>query len=476
MGLVLGVLALNAVFLAVGYALLLAVLPRGAEVSYVGVALLTGAAATGAGVFVAAIAGLHVGLLSLALVAALLAAAGIGAAAVWGRTQEPAPRAPLDGWGAVALAGLVCVLSLALVGGFRSSPWLDDSWGIWLPKGLALSGHGLDERLFAPNGSYVFFEVPDYPLWWSTVAALGVRFVGRVDARVLDAQLALLLVAFAGTVARLLWGRVRTWVLLWALLLVVASPELLRETQSGGADVPLGVFVASSALGGALWLARGDRVALVVAGACAAAALASKTEGAPEIALLLVLALVVGWGVARRRLPALVGAAGVAFASFVPWLWWREAHDVPTRVPLRDLLDPGFLADRTDRLGRSASALAGHFLDPTEWLLLVPLLLGLSLAGWILTRRALWLAPAAAVLLGYALLVWAYWAGREDVDYLIGTSAYRTVTAFTLLAGVLLAPLAELLLRQRRLPPRRERRDTLAADVGSGDDVPVPAE
>ena len=449
MGLLPGVLALNAVFVAVGYALLLALLPRGAEASYAGIALLAGAAATGVGVFVAAIAGLHVGLLSLALVAALLAAGGIAAALLWGRTDVRPHRASLDGWGAVALAGLVCVLSLALVGGFRSSPWLDDSWGIWLPKGLALSAHGLDERLFAPNGSYVFFEVPDYPLWWSTVAALGVRFVGSVDARVLDAQLAILLVGFAGAVARLLWGRVRTWVLLWALLLVVASPELLRETQSGGADVPLGVFVASFALGSVLWLASGDRLALVFAAVCAAGALAAKTEGLPEIALLFVVALAAGWRVARPRLPALAGAAAAAFASAVPWSWWRNAHGLPTRLPLRDLLDVASLADRTDRLGRSAPALAGHFLDPTEWLLLVPLLVAASVAGWLLTRRALWLVPTAAVLLGYALLVWAYWAAREDIDYLIGTSAYRTVTPFTLLAGVLLAPLAELLLRER---------------------------
>ena len=74
MGLILGVAALNAVFVAVGYALVLCVLPRGAAVSYAGVALLVGAAATGVGVFVAAILGLRVGLLSLAIVAGVLAA------------------------------------------------------------------------------------------------------------------------------------------------------------------------------------------------------------------------------------------------------------------------------------------------------------------------------------------------------------------------------------------------------------------
>lgn len=457
MGLVPGVLALNAVFLAVGYALLVPVLPRGAEVSYAGVALLTGAAATGVGVFVAATLGLHVGVLSLGLVAALLVGCGIAAALLGGRTLERTATARLDTAAAVALAALVCVLSLALVGGFRSSPWLDDSWGIWLPKGIALSEHGLDERLFAPNGTYVFFEVPDYPLWWSTVAALGVRFVGDVDVRVLDAQLAILLVAFAATVARLLWGRVRPWVLLWTLALVVASPELLRQTQSGGADVPLGVFVACFGLGVALWLARGDRLALVVAAACGAGAIATKTEGAPEVALLLVLALAAGAAVARRRVPALAAAGAVAFATGVPWWLWRAAHDIPSRVPLREALDPSFLADRADRLAEAAPTLAGHFVDPTEWLLLVPLLFAASLAGWVLTRRALWLVPPAVVTLGFVFLVWAYWAAREDLDYLLGTSSYRTVTPFVLLAGVLVAPLVELLLQahaeRRRDPP-----------------------
>ena len=449
MGLILGVAALNAVFAAVGYALVLCVLPRGAALSYAGVALLVGSAATGVGVFVAAIVGLHVGLLSLAIVAALLSVGGLVAARVLGRTAEHAPSAWLDTPGAVALAGIVCVLTLALVGGFRSAPWLDDSWGIWLPKGIALAAHALDERLFAPNGSYVFFEVPDYPLWWSTVGALGLRFVGEVDVRVLDAQLGILVVAFAAAVARLLWGRVRPWVALWTIALVVASPELLRQAQSGGADVPLGIFVACCGLGAVLWLALGDRLALVTCAACGAGAIATKTEGAPEVAIVLGIALVVGAFVVPRRVPALSAAAAVAFATAVPWWVWRAAHDIPSRVPVRDALDPSFLADRTGRLGHSAATLGGHLLDPTEWLLLVPLLVGVSVAGWVWTRRVLWLVPAGALLAVFGFLAWAYWAAREDLDYLLGTSAYRTVTPLALLAGVLVAPLVELVLRHR---------------------------
>jgi hypothetical protein len=67
------------------------------------------------------------------------------------------------------------------------------------------------------------------------------------------------------------------------------------------------------------------------------------------------------------------------------------------------------------------------------------------------------------ILLGYAFLARAYWAAQEDLDYLLGTSAYRTVTPLALLAGVLVAPLVELLLRDREAPV--EMRDT---------SVPVP--
>src|SRR5215208_6681647 len=96
MGLVPGVVALNAVFVAVGYALLSAVLPRGSAWSYAGAALVVGASATGVGVFVAAVFGLHVGLFSLFLVAGPLAAAGIAARVVVGGTPVDARRAPLD--------------------------------------------------------------------------------------------------------------------------------------------------------------------------------------------------------------------------------------------------------------------------------------------------------------------------------------------------------------------------------------------
>lgn len=441
MGLVAGVLGLNLAFAAAGYAVLSAVAPL--RPSYLGVAHVCGAAATGVVVFLLAIAGLHVDLLSLVLALALVAIGGIVAARVVGREPARTPSSSLDPAGAMLLAAVVAVLALVLLGGFRTAPTLDDAWGIWLPKGVALGAHGLDSRLFVPNGRYVAFEVPDYPLWWSSVSELGLRFVGKVDVRVMNAQLALLLLGFAGAVARLLWGRVRPWLLAGGLLLLVASPELLRHVQSGGADLVLGMFVALFGLGAALWLIEADRLGLVVAGVCGAAALATKTEAAAELAIVLAVALVA----ARRRRAALLVAAAAAYATLVPWWIWKAVHDVPDRVPLRDALDPSYLADRADRVGHSASTLAGHMIDPTEWLFVVPLLVVLCIAAARRHRAAV--APLVAVVLGWAFLVWVYWAAPDDLDYLLGTSAYRTVDPFILLAAVSLPPLAELVLRER---------------------------
>ena len=99
-----------------------------------------------------------------------------------------APAVRVGPWTGAAFGVVAGVCAVGVVGGFRSSPWLDDAWGIWLPKGLALWHHGLDDRLFAPSGEYVTFGVPDYPLWWSVVTSLDVQAVGSTDVRVTTAR------------------------------------------------------------------------------------------------------------------------------------------------------------------------------------------------------------------------------------------------------------------------------------------------
>jgi hypothetical protein len=423
-----GVLAVNAAFLAVGFALLGRARMRA---SWAGVALLVGAGAVGMGVFFAAIVGARTTLLVAALVAAGLVALGL----VGPRGSEPLAerRSERVGpWTGAAFGLVAGICAVGIVGGFRSSPWLDDAWGIWLPKGLALRHHGLDERLFVPGGDYVAFGVPDYPLWWSVVTSLDVQAVGSIDVRVMCAQLALLTVAFVGAVARLLWGHVRPAVLAGALLLLVLSPELWRHVQGGVADLPLAIYLATGVLCGALWLRTRATFHLVLACLCAAVALQIKTEALPEVVAL----VVVGTLFARRL--ALVGLS-LAFA--LPWLAWRWANDVPGRAEL-DL-------SRVERLPDALRATAGHLFDPTEWTLLVVVAIALALLA---RRPAALLVPAS--LLGVVLV--AYWIDRDEIGYLVSTSAYRVIDPVVLSAAVLIPLLAEAFLQQRE--PLREDR------------------
>jgi hypothetical protein len=459
MGLVGGVVALNLVFLAVGYCALAAAL-RGSSLpawlSYAGVALLAGAALVGTGVFYAVIAGFTAGLGTLAVVSVLVAAAGLGASLLPGlrtvlRAPEPEPRRPASPVERtvtiVASAAVIVIAAFALVGGFRASPWLDDVWGIWLPKGVALAAHGLDPRLFAPSGTYVSFEVPDYPLWWSIVLALDVRLVGEIDLRAADGQLAILALAFLGAAARLLYGAVRAWVLAAALLLLVASPEFLRHVHGGLADLPLAIFLSLAALLLAGWILRRSYLYLGLAVVFAAAAAQIKSEGLPQALLLFGVAAVVAALAARQALVGVLAGGAVAFLSALPWIAWRSAHDVPSSVGLRDALDPGYLAERSDRVGPALGAVTGHLADPTEWLLLVPLLLVLTAIALLVTRRPLVLAPLLLVLAGFAFWIWAYWAETEELDYLLDTSSYRVVDTLVLTAWVFLPLLAEVILR-----------------------------
>jgi hypothetical protein len=422
-----GVFAVNLAFVVVGYALLGR--PRW-HWSWAGLALLVGAGAVGTLVFFAAIVGLHASLWVGAAAAFGLVALGL----VGARGSEPLarPGARMGPW-AAALFGLVAaVCLLGVVGGFRSSPWLDDAWGIWLPKGLALWHHGLDARLFVPNGDFVTFGVPDYPLWWSVVSSLDVQAAGDVDVRVMCAQLALLTAGFVGATARLLWGHVRPTVLAAALALIVLSPELWRHVQGGVADLPLAIFLALGVLSGALWLRSRASFHLVLAGFSLAVALQIKTEALPEVAAL----VLVGTLFARR-----LAWTGLALLAALPWLLWRRMEDVPSRAKLD--------FTRADRLPDATRAVAEHLFDPTEWLVLIPAVIVLALLA---RRPKALLVPAALV----AVVLVAYWIDRDEIGYVLATSAYRVIDPVVLSAAVLIPLLAESFLQQRE--PLREDR------------------
>jgi hypothetical protein len=330
-------------------------------------------------------------------------------------------------------------------------PWLDDTWYFWLPKGRALDQIGLDPSLWRPDPHFTAsygdgqetlrFIRPDNPLWFSMLLERVVPSGARFDFRAANVEMAVLLVSFVGATARLLWGRVRTALLLPALLLVFAAPELLRQAQGGAADVPLAIYLALAVLGAVGWLAERRPVALMLLFVCGSAAVAIKTEGVFELPLFLGILSLASWRAGRALLPLWAACAG-AIATVVPWLVWRSMHGVSNVFSIRDALSPSYLSDRTDLLHSAVHILGHDFTSIRQWSLILPLTVILGAAAALRDRRIVWLAPAVGLLASYALFVWVSWADPEGPFRLIA-SAYRYVTPPLVTAGVFLPILAD---------------------------------
>jgi Dolichyl-phosphate-mannose-protein mannosyltransferase len=435
-----GVVFLNVVMLGVGWSLVHVLVWR-ARWWDLGLALVLGVGVCATVVFWLTTVGARANLRTLAVAAAITATVS------WllgrrGRTPDAAPARP-DPLSLVLTASLAAVVTLGVVGGFRSAPWFDDAWGIWLPKAVALIHVGLDTRLFAPSDTLVSFEVPDYPLWWSVLGALDLRAVGDVDVRALNAQAALLTAGYLFGLVRLLWDGARPWLAAGGGLLLGLSPELWRQAQGGTADLPLAMFVSLTAVCGALWILEERSEHLLLAALFASISLQIKGEAVVEVCLLLAVALTIA---DRRRRLLIAGLA--ALATTLPWLAWQWANDVPARTPLSAALDPGYLADRVERVRPATDAVVERLFDPTDWLLAVPLLVGCSIAVAIKRRSAAWLAPIAVVGLSAAFLVWAYWTNADDLDFLLATSVYRLVDPLVLTSAAITPLLVERLLRE----------------------------
>lgn len=460
--LILGTAALNLVFVVVGYALLAPAL-RGSSVltwlSYAGVALFVGLGCPGLLLCLAAIAGAKINLVAFGTTAVVLVLAGSTAAWRWprpvqGRVAAVGAQRRLEDDVATAACGLlVALLGIAFIGALRSTPWLSDVWTFWLPKGIALDRNGLYAPLWLGTHGGVVFPVPDYPLLWSIVENLDMRFVGSIDLRALNVQEAYLLIGFVGATARLLWGIVRPWVLWSGLLLSVALPEFLRHAQGAAADVPLAMYVTLALVAAAVWLLRRSMFALILVGVFAAAAFSIKSEGYPDIAVWLVVLTVVSWPLARRRLIPVWAAVGLGAVTSLPWLAWKAIHHVPNQIQLGDLLSPSYLAHHGATRNEAIHVITHHFTNVKEWTIVIPLFVVVGIVGAKLERRPgrrlLWLGAPLFVLASWSLLVWVFWADRIGGFRLIN-SAYRLIDVFALISALGSAVGLEFILRERR--------------------------
>jgi hypothetical protein len=456
-------IALALTFLVVGYALLEPLL-RGSgwrrRASFGGIALLVGAAVSGVVLCILVPLGLRPTLAAFGVLDVALIALGLVLARVlpvgWRSAAAPDARPVLrprslagDVVETVAAFGVVALLVVALIGAFRSSPWLDDTWFFWLPKGMLLQQHGLDARLFANDPHFEFFSRNDNPLWWSIVLALDVKLSGNLDLHAINVLQWCFAAAFVGAAARLLCTRVRSELLWPGLLLLLAAPELLRQLQSGAADVTMAFFMALALLCGALWLVEAELFSLVLFVPFAAGGIQGKGEGIPELAFFLVM-LSIALGRRRlRRLAWLWGGFAVAVATWLPWYAWRHVHHVANVFSVKDSFDPAYLLDHTDRFHLGYYALEHHYLDPHEWSVIVPVAVLLSLGAWWLWRRPVALFPVAFVAATFAFWLWLIWADPL-ARFRTAASSYRYVDPPIVVAALCVPLLLEAIARGRR--------------------------
>ena len=436
----LGLAALDAVVLGIGLAALHGfglVRDRRAALRFAGLAFLVGWAALGVGISLLLMGGLAAAVWQVLGAALALAAAGL----LLGRQVSRVTlchKAYRPGPVALAAAGLLGLYGAALL----ARTWLSgaatawDAWAVWVPKAksIVLFG-GLD---LSPGG-FASFAHPYYPPLVPGMDAAAFRFMGSLDPSRLPLQGWLLFASFVAALAGLLAGRVRPAILWPSLLALALMPSFGQLVGSSLADLPLAILFGVAGVCAALWLLEGHGAYLAVAGVVVAGAALTKNEGLP-LGLLLAGALVLAAFVARRPrplLPALLGAAALLVA--LPWKLWLSAHDLPqtTEFYYRDLLDPGYLGDRLDRLATALAEEPAHLLSPDHWLLAVPLAL-LAAALVLGRRRELTLLTVSVLVAGFLGQAAVWWIGRPPIDWFIETSAERTLASLAVFSASLL--------------------------------------
>jgi hypothetical protein len=412
--------------------------------SHPGLAYMSGIASVGVLSTLMLMAGLALRWWQILILCALLASLGLV-----GRERPESPSRKTDRLLAVPFGGLLAGYLVVLFVQCVFQPlnsW--DAWAKWTMKARAivLLG-GLDTAVFA-NHAYQPL-VLDYPMLIPGLEAIDFRFMGRLDSMVIHVQFWLLLVGFLVAAYELLRDRVPQALLWPTLLLVGTAPALADNLTSAYGDAPVAFFFALAAIAAWRYLAAGERRSLWFFGLMAGAAVATKPEGSPFVLGLFV--LLIAFSLVRKRpLVPLVWPALWCLISIVPWRIWISDHGIRSSTPIGKGLDPGYLADRFHRVWPSVRTIVEKAVDG-DWLAIVPIVLvaGVAVLAW---RRS-WSAPlflAGLLAVVFLSLLWAYWVQRPRLNYLLSTSANRTVTTLVVVCGVFLPIIGAELLRSRR--------------------------
>jgi hypothetical protein len=440
-----GLLVANAAFLAAGAGLVR--LAGWRLRSHPGLAYMAGVGTVGVLSTLMLMAGLALRWWQVLILCALLASLGLVR-----RERQEGARPRTDLRLALPFGGLLgCYLAVLFVQCVFQPLNSWDAWAKWTMKARAivLLG-GLDTAVFA-NHAYQPL-VLDYPMLIPGLEAIDFRFMGRLDNLVIHVQFWLLLVGFLLAAYELLRDRVPQTLLWPSLLLVGTAPALADNLTSAYGDAPVAFFFALAAIAAWRWLVTGEAQSLWVLGLMGGAAVATKPEGSPFVLGLFCLLIVFGL-VGKRPLLPLAGPALWCVVAIVPWRIWISDHGIRSSTPIGKGLDPSYLADRFGRVWPSVRTIVEKAFAG-DWLAIVPLVLVAGLV--VLARRRSWSAPlflGGLLLIVFLSLLWAYWVQRPGLNYLLSTSASRTVTTLVVVCGVFLPILGAELLRSRRPPP-----------------------
>ena len=347
--------------------------------------------------------------------------------------------------GAVVLAGYLLAL---LARSWEPTGILHaDVWNQWFAKAKILYFFGgLDT---GPGGFTNQFN-PDYPPLAPTSEALMFDAIGGAETLELARLHWVLAASFLGAVAWILAARVRPAILWPSLALLALAPKfgslynLFPRSPPPSLTPPHRRLLARRrAAGDADRARRSDRAGLaprrrppvrLLSGLFLAAATATKNEG-----LMLALVVVVALAVARpgrHRLRGLAGLAGGIVVVTGIWRIWLNRHSVPRNpfYDLGDILHPGYLWSRNDRLGYALGELLEQLVTPSRWLLLVPATLLLALlAGRQAPTISVFVATVVVLdVLGFAAV---YWLSQVDLHFYVDNTVDRLPAFIAVFCG-----------------------------------------
>ena len=445
MRLVFGFIALQALLLAVGSALLYALgmveLRWRRLLPALGAAYLGGIALTGLCTVLLLIVGATVDALLFTAVALALGAALLVIGRIRGRPR-PAVGATI---GPLAIA-LIAVIGAFLVYQTVASADVTTAWDaahFWSLKAATLYHHGdLKTADFARARQIFHLSHLDYPVLQPAFESIVMRFAASTSQGLVVFQLWLVLGAFVAAAAFLLRDGSRAWLALLPLGSLVASPSSFNPVI-GDADTTMACFLALGTLALGLWLEE-RRPGLLALGVLLLGAAANiKNEGGAFAALVMIVALGAAIWTSRRS-AALVAGGGVALAALiVPWRLWVHANG-PFSSDITSLgtaLHVGFLHDHLPVLRTTARDTVSQLLDQGVWL--VPAFLVVCAiclrSGTVRRLAGFYLAAALAALVP---VLWVYWTTLDPhpTTYLHNTLG-RTVIGPLFLFAVALAHL-----------------------------------